>query len=268
MKIMSIQQAKRIVVKVGTSTLTHETGSQNLRRIEQLVRVLSDLKNAGKEILLVSSGAIGVGVERLGLEHKPETTPEKQAAAAVGQCELMFTYDKLFSEYGHTVAQVLLTRDIIENEQRKDNTVNTLQTLLHMGVIPIVNENDTVSVEEIVFGDNDHLSAIVATLCHADALMILTDIDGLYDSDPRRNSAARLIRRVEKITPELYSFAGGSGTKRGTGGMFTKLEAAELAVNAGVDTVIVSGSVPSRIYDVLEGKEVGTLFCAAPSQAN
>ena len=261
---MKDKQIKRIVVKVGTSTLTYENGSQNLRSIEHLVRVISDLKNAGIQVVLVSSGAIGVGVQRLGLSERPKTTPGKQAAAAVGQCELMFTYDKFFSEYSHTVAQVLLTRDIIEEDHRKQNTVNTLNTLLEMGAIPIVNENDTVSVEEIVFGDNDHLSAIVATLCQADMLLILTDTEGLFDSDPHQNPQAKLIHRVEEITPELYGIAGGTGTNRGTGGMYSKLQAAELAMQAGISTAILPGDKPDSIYDVLEGKERGTLFCARP----
>lgn len=260
MSKMNMTNMNRIVVKVGTSTLTYENGSLNLRRIEQLIRVLSDLKNAGKEIVLVSSGAIGVGVERLGLGKKPDTTPGKQAAAAVGQCRLIFTYDKIFSEYGQTVAQVLLTRDIIEDQVRKQNTINTLHTLLEMGVIPIINENDTVAGEISVFGDNDYLSAVVAKLCGADMLMILTDTAGLFDSDPRSNKSAHLIHRVDQITPELFDYAGGSGTARGTGGMITKLEAAQRAVTAGIATVILSGENPSDIYDVLDGKEMGTLF--------
>ena len=224
-----LKQAKRIVVKVGTSTLTYETGKTNIRRMAKLVSVLSDLLNSGMEVVLVTSGAIGVGVGKLGLRERPDDTPGPQAAATVGQCELMFMYDKLFGEYGHTVGQLLITRGDIENDCRKTNLVNTFEKLFAYGAIPIVNENDSVAVEEIVFGDNDSLSAIVARLVHADALIILSDIDGLYDSDPHKDADARLIPVVDEIDGRIRALAGGSGTQRGTGGMVTKLHAAELA---------------------------------------
>lgn len=256
---------ERIVIKVGTSTLTYENGKPNFHRIEQLARVICDLKNSGCEMILVSSGAIAVGQDRLGLKKRPDSTREKQAAAAVGQCDLMFTYDKLFGEYGSVVGQVLLTRDIVEDEHRRENTVNTIRCLLDMGVVPVVNENDTVSVEEIVFGDNDRLSAIVAVLADADKLLILTDTEGLFDSDPHKNPEAKLISRVDKIDERLFEMAGGSGTSRGTGGMRSKLEAVRYATDHGITTAILSGTRPSKIYDLLEGKSVGTLF---PAQKN
>lgn len=256
---------KRIVVKVGTSTLTYENGKVNLRRIEQLCKVLSDLQNQGRDVILVSSGAIGVGVGKMGLPKKPETTKEKQALAAIGQCELMFMYDKLFGEYNHMVAQVLLTRDAVDSAHKKENVLNTFNTLLDMGIIPIVNENDTVAIDELEghnFGDNDMLSAIVAKLVSADGLIILTDIDGLYDSDPRKNPDAKRIDRVEKITDEIEHMAGGSGSNRGTGGMTTKIMAAKYATSAGIDCYVICGDKPKRIYDITDGKSVGTLFCA------
>ncbi len=259
----SITAAKRVVVKVGTSTLTYENGKLNIRAIESLCKVLCDLQNAGKEVVLVSSGAIGVGVGKLGLRVRPSSTREKQAVAAVGQCELMFIYDKLFGEYNGTVAQVLLTRDIMENAHTKQNVLNTFTTLLEMGIIPVVNENDTVAIDELVganFGDNDTLSAIVASFLKADLLIMLTDIDGLYDADPRGNPEARLIPEVREIDDALFSLAGDSGSNRGTGGMVTKLHAAAVAQNAGIPTVIMQGARPERIYDLLDGKPVGTRF--------
>lgn len=255
----------RIVVKVGTSTLTYDNGKVNLRRIEQLCKVLSDLQNQGRDIILVSSGAIGVGVGKMGLAEKPSTTKEKQALAAIGQCELMFMYDKLFGEYNHMVAQVLLTRDAVDSAHKKDNVLNTFNTLLSMGIIPIVNENDTVAIDELEghnFGDNDMLSAIVAKLVSADGLVILTDIDGLYDADPRKNPEAKRIEKVEKITEEIEHMAGGSGSNRGTGGMTTKVMAAKYATAAGINCFVISGDKPQRIYDITDGKSVGTLFCA------
>jgi len=255
-----IQNAKRIIVKVGTSTLTYDTGKLNLRRIELLARVLSDLKNQGKEIILVTSGAIGVGVGKLGLRKRPETMREKQAVAAVGQCELMYLYDKFFSEYSHVVAQVLLTKDIVEDDHRKQNTINTFNTLLSLDIIPIVNENDTVSVEEIEFGDNDTLSAIVGTLVNADLLIILSDIEGLYDSDPRNDPNAKLIPLVTDINDEIRNLAGDAGSNRGTGGMITKISAAEIATEAGVNMIIANGEDPRILYKICEGKQVGTLF--------
>jgi glutamate 5-kinase len=256
----SFQDKKRIVVKVGTSTLTHSTGMLNIRRIEKFVKVLADIKNAGKEIILVTSGAIGVGVGKLGLKHKPVDTPSKQACAAIGQCELMYVYDKIFSEYNHTVAQVSLTRDIIENENRKLNVQNSFEKLLELGAIPIVNENDTVSVEEIEFGDNDTLSAIVASIVKADALIILSDIDGLYDKDPRNNEDAKIIHTVDVIDDNIKALAGDKGSSFGTGGMITKIQAAEIATSAGIQVVIANGSNDDILYDLMDGKQVGTKF--------
>ncbi|HIS70031.1 MAG TPA: glutamate 5-kinase [Candidatus Gallacutalibacter stercoravium] len=255
----------RIVVKVGTSTLTYENGRLNIRRVDKLCKVLSDLQNSGKEIVLVSSGAIGVGVGKLGLRERPVSTEEKQAVAAVGQCELMFMYDKLFGEYNHTVAQVLLTRDVVENDHSKQNVVNTLETLLRMGIIPVVNENDTVAIDELVgfhFGDNDTLSAIVADIVQGDLLVILTDIDGLYEEDPRKNPGAKRIPVVRHIDEHIREIAGGSGSNRGTGGMSTKVSAAVVANAAGIDCCVVSGNDPAILYDLLEGKQVGTVFQA------
>lgn len=257
-----IANAKRVVVKVGTSTLTYENGHLNLRRIESLVKVLSDMKNAGREVILVTSGAIGVGAGHLGLKERPRDIGGKQAAAAVGQCELMYTYDKQFAEYGHVTAQVLLTRDVVEDTTRKQNVINTLCRLLEYGALPIINENDTVAVEEIEFGDNDTLSAMVAELVQADALILLTDIDGLYDADPHTNPDAKLIPVVHAIDEGLLSLAGGAGSSRGTGGMITKLHAAEIAMAAGIPTVIMDGSRPSRLYDLMDGVSLGTIFFA------
>lgn len=260
-----LRDARRIVVKVGTSTLTHESGKLNFRQIERIVRVLSDLKNADREIILVTSGAIGVGVGKLGLPRRPSDVGGRQAAAAVGQCELMFTYDKLFSEYGQIVSQVLLTRDDIDDKERCHNVVNTFARLLDMGAVPIVNENDTVAVDELIginFGDNDSLSAIVAKLMKADALVILTDIDGLYTADPHKHPDAKRIPRVEHIDDSVKALAGGVGSSRGTGGMITKISAAEIATGAGIPTVIIAGETPQLLYDLFEGKEVGTIFCA------
>ncbi len=256
----TIQDAKRIVVKVGTSTLTYETGKTNIRRMAGLAGVLSDLQNSGHEVVLVTSGAIGVGAGKLGLKKRPETTSGKQAAATVGQCELMFMYDKLFSEYGHIIGQLLITRSDIENEERRTNLINTFEKLFEYGAIPIINENDSVAVEEIVYGDNDSLSAIVAKLVSADALIILTDIDGLYDGNPREDINAKLISVVEEINDEILSLAGGSGTDRGTGGMVTKLHAAQIATQAGIDTVVMSGEDPKDIYKLLDGRQIGTIF--------
>ncbi len=256
--IQNAAQANRIVVKVGTSTLAHKTGLMNIQRMERLVKVLADLKNSGKEIILVSSGAIGVGVGKMGLKEKPTDTPAKQACAAIGQCELMYCYDKYFSEYNHSVAQVLLTRDIIDSPERKQNVVNTFQNLLHYGVVPVVNENDTVAVEEIVFGDNDTLSAIVGSLVGADLLIILSDIDGVFDQNPRVNPNAKLIPHIPEITDSIRALAGDHGTSLGTGGMVTKITAAQIGLNAGFPTVILNGSRPENLYDLLDGKQVGT----------
>ena len=253
----------RIVVKVGTSTLAHSTGRMNIRHVEDLVKVLSDLKNAGHEMILVSSGAIGMGVGKLNLPGKPSDMPTKQAAAAVGQCELMFLYDKFFGEYDHTVAQVLLTADVVDFPRGRENVQNTFRELLSMGAIPVVNENDTVETQELEgknFGDNDTLSAVVAGLCGAQGLIILTDIDGLYDSDPRKNPQARRIPRVEEITPAVEELAGGAGSNRGTGGMATKLKAAKLAKSQGIPTAVISGSHTETLYQLLRGEDVGTVF--------
>ncbi len=250
----------RIVVKVGTSTLAHATGRLNIRHVEKLVQVLSDLKNAGHEIILVSSGAIGMGVGKLLLKGRPSDMPTKQAAAAVGQCELMYTYDKLFTEYDHTVAQILLTGADIESAGRRGNFENTLYRLLELGALPIVNENDTVATEEIAVGDNDTLAAIVARCAKADLLVLLSDIDGLFTADPRQDAAARLIPRVEEITPEIEALAGGRGSALGTGGMATKLHAARLATEAGVDMVIANGARPELLYDIAAGLPAGTRF--------
>ena len=252
----------RIVVKVGTSTLAHAGGRLNIRCVETLCKVLSDLKNDGNEVILVSSGAIGMGVGKLNLRERPTDMPTKQAAAAVGQCELMYTYDKLFSEYNHTVAQILLTGQDVGDETRHAHFQNTLSRLLELGVLPIVNENDTVATDEIVIGDNDTLGAIVACSVQAELLILLTDIDGLYTADPRRDPNAKLIPVVEHITPDVIALASGKGSALGTGGMITKLHAAQRCVEAGCDTVIANGAHPEILYDILEGKACGTRFLA------
>lgn len=250
----------RIVVKVGTSTLAHATGRMNIRQVEELVKVLSDLKNAGHEIILVSSGAIGMGVGKLPLTSRPGDMPTKQAAAAVGQCELMYTYDKLFTEYNHVVAQILLTGADLNSEERRSNFMNTLQRLLELEALPIINENDTVATEEIAVGDNDTLSATVAVCAHADLLVLLSDIDGLYTADPHTHPDARLIDTVIAITPEIERLAGGKGSELATGGMQTKLNAAKMTTAHGVDMVISNGSKAAVLYDILAGKPVGTRF--------
>lgn len=252
----------RIVIKIGTSTLAHSTGLLNIRRVEELCRIMSDLKNAGNEIILVSSGAIGMGVGKLSLKERPSDIPTKQAAAAVGQCELMYTYDKLFSEYNHTVAQILLTNEDIGHTDRGLNFRNTLHRLLELGALPIINENDTVATDEICVGDNDTLGAIVAISINADLLILLSDIDGLFTADPHKNSNAELISVVDEITPELEAMTGGAGSTLGTGGMHTKLHAARLATENGVEMVIANGSEPAVLYDIVEGKPVGTRFNA------
>lgn len=251
----------RIVIKVGTSTLAHATGHLNIRHVEHLCKVLSDLKNAGHQVILVSSGAIGMGVGKLQLSHRPQDMPSKQAAAAVGQCELMYTYDKLFGEYNHTVAQILLTGDDILDPHRKCNFQNTLYRLLELDALPVVNENDTIATKEIAVGDNDTLGAIVASCANADLLVLLSDINGLYTADPKSDPNATLIARVEELTPELYALAGTKGSDLATGGMVTKLHAAEIALAAGVEMIITNGSYPECLYDIVEGKPVGTRFC-------
>ena len=250
----------RIVVKVGTSTLAHSTGMMNIRHVEELVKVLSDLKNAGHEVILVSSGAIGMGVGKLSLGKRPSDMPTKQAAAAVGQCELMYTYDRLFSTYNHTVAQILLTGDDIDHIDRRQNFENTIGRLLELGALPVLNENDTVSTQEIAVGDNDTLSAVVAQCVNADLLVLLSDIDGLFTADPRQDPTATLIPVVEEITPAVVALAGGKGSDLGTGGMATKLKAARIATLAGVDMVIANGAHPSLLYGIVEGQPVGPRF--------
>lgn len=259
-----VKESKRIVVKVGTSTLTYDNGKINLKRIDKLAMVLADLRNQGKEVVLVSSGAIGVGCSKLNLEERPNTIREKQAVAAVGQCELMHIYSKFFGEYGNVVGQVLLTRDVVEDEHIRNNVINTFETLLEKGVIPIVNENDTVSIDEIEnicnFGDNDNLSAIVSKLIKGDLLIILSDIDGFYDSDPRHNEDSKMIKEIYEVNKELEEFAGGAGSSQGTGGMKTKLAAAKVALDAGVNMILTNGKDPEILFDILEGQDVGTLF--------
>ena len=265
----------RIVIKIGTSTLAHSTGRLNIRRIEQLCKVMSDLKNSGHEIILVSSGAIGMGVGKLGLGGRPEDIASKQAAAAVGQCELMYVYDKLFAEYNHTVGQLLITGIDIENERHRKNFENTLYKLLELGALPIINENDTVSTDEIEIGDNDTLSAIIASSINAELLVLLSDINGLYNKNPKTHPDAEMIELynknpkthpdaemievVRKITPDIVALSDGKGVL-GTGGMATKIKAAELVTKAGCDMVIANGAYPKKLYDIVEGKPVGTRF--------
>lgn len=266
--MMKEMQTQRIVIKVGTSTLTHETGRLNLHNMDCLARTLSDLEGMGHEIILVSSGAIAIGTAKMGLKERPTELRMKQAAAAVGQCMMMHLYDKFFQEYNRVVAQILLTGEDVDAPVRAEHLHNTFESLLELGIIPVVNENDSVSSAEIetgkckVLGDNDTLSAVVARLVRADLLVLLSDINGLYDSDPRQNPEARLIHRVTAVTPELKAMAGGTGTWRGTGGMVTKLTAAETALAAGVDMVITNGANMEALYDIVEGKDVGTRFVA------
>ena len=249
----------RVVIKVGTSTLAHTGGRLNIRRTEQIVKVLSDLKNAGHELILVSSGAIGLGAGKLQIP-RPQDRPTKQAAAAVGQCELMYVYDRLFADYNHTVAQLLLTREDFDNQTRLENLENTVFRLLDLGVIPIINENDTVATEEIAVGDNDTMSAMVAKYVKGDLLILLSDINGLYTKDPHRYDDAMLIEEVREITPEIMALAGGAGSSLGTGGMATKLSAAKIIMESGGDMVIANGQDPEILYDIMEGKNSGTRF--------
>lgn len=260
----NISDKKRIVIKLGTSTLAHKTGKLNIRRMTDLVRVISDLHNFGKEIILVSSGAVGLGAGKLGLPEKPKDTQTKQAVAAIGQCELMHIYDDMFAKYSVTVAQILLTKTIISNDDHCKNFENTIGKLVDMKVIPIVNENDTIAIDELELeiGENDSLSAIVATLAKADLLLILSDIDGLYDSDPHQNPDAKPIHVVEHITPEIEKVAGGAGSKLGTGGMTTKINAAKIATEAGIDMIIMNGRNPEQLYDLFDNREIGTIFLA------
>ena len=256
---------QKTVIKVGTSTLTYENGKINYRRIESLCKVLADLQNSGEDIMLVSSGAIGVGMGKTGLSVRPSEMKKKQALAAIGQCELMFMYDKLFGEYNHSVAQILLTADAVETQSKRQNINNTIDELLNMGIIPIINENDTVAIDELEgnnIGDNDMLSAIVSHIINADRLVILTDIDGLYDSNPHKNPKAKKLEVVESITRSVMGMAAGTGSNRGTGGMITKLQAADYATKRGIEVYIINGENPKNIYSVFEGKNPGTKFLA------
>lgn len=250
----------RIVIKVGTSTLTYSSGKLNIRRVEELCKTLSDIKNAGNEIVLVTSGAIGMGVGKLNLAGRPSDMPTKQAAAAVGQCELMYVYDKLFSEYNHTVAQILITGGDIENGDRRLHFINTMERLLQLGALPIINENDTVATAEISVGDNDTLAAIVAVNIHADLLILLSDIAGLYSADPKKDKNARLIPVVETVDDKIRALAGGAGSALGTGGMATKIHAAEICTASGADMIIADGSRPQIIYQILQKEAHCTLF--------
>ncbi len=258
-----LKDAQRIVVKVGTSLLTHENGKMNLTRMDRLALSISELMNENREVILVSSGAIGVGMGKFNFHRRPRAMGMKQALAAVGQCELMNIYSRLFGAYNHMVAQILLTKTDVDDEIKRQNVMNTFQSLMDIGVLPIVNENDTVSVDEIksltMFGDNDTLSAVVAKLVCADLLIILSDIDGLYDMNPKENSGCHLISVVEDLDAVRHC-AGGSGTNRGTGGMITKLDAAEIATQSGVNMIIANGKDPLVLLDILEGREIGTLF--------
>ena len=264
-----MEKKQRIVVKVGTSTLTHDSGNLDLRSMEHLVRTLSDLSGMGHEIILVTSGAIAVGTAKLGLPERPKELRMKQATAAVGQCRMMHLYDKLFSEYNRSMAQILLTGEDVEEEDRAKHLRSTFSALLEMGVIPVVNENDSVSSAEIetghhkVLGDNDTLSAIVARLCNADLLVLMSDIDGLYDADPKTHPDAKLLHHVHEITPEILEMAGGAGSWRGTGGMATKLTAARIAMESGCDMVITNGARMEDLYGIVAGEDIGTRFLAA-----
>ena len=261
---MSLYQ-NRIVVKVGTSTLTNDLGKSDLRSFDRIACVLSDVQNMGYEVILVSSGAIAVGTNKLQMKTRPTSLRLKQAAAAVGQCSIMYLYDKFFNDYDKTIAQILLNAEDMKIEEKKENLTNTFDTLLEMGIIPVVNENDSVSYTEIesgdkIFGDNDMLSAVVAILCRAQKLVILSDINGFYDSDPRFHPNAKLIEHITEIDEDVQSLAGGAGSQRGTGGMKTKLQAAKLATAQGIDTIITNGKNPSVLYEIVKGGSVGTLF--------
>ena len=261
--MITVKDAQRIVVKVGTSALTHATGKVNLRMVSRMAAVLSDLHNAGREVALVSSGALSVGVGKLGLPERPKDTPARQAAAAVGQCELMFLYDKYFGECGNKVGQLLLTLDDFSHAQRRENLLNTFTQLFKLEAIPVINENDSVSTEEIEglhLGDNDNLSAMVARLIAADALIFLTDTDGLYTANPAEDDTAVLMPVVPRVTDDILALGGTSGSNRGTGGMLTKLQAARLATEAGIDAVIMNGANPENLYQLMDGRQIGTWF--------
>ncbi len=262
--MFDITKKKRIVIKIGTSTLTHHrTGRLNIRRTERFVKILADIQNTGRELILVSSGAVAMGLSKMNLNEKPSETVMKQACAAIGQCELMYFYDKLFGEYNINVAQILLTRYVLETP-RKNNVENTMQKLLEHGVIPIVNENDTVAIDELELemGENDTLAAHVGSICKADLLIILSDIDGFFDGDPRSNPDAKLIPVIDKIDDRIRSLAGSAGTSLGSGGMITKINAAEIAMSSGFDMAILNGRRPENLYDFFDGKEIGTIFTA------
>lgn len=262
--MIDFSKKKRIVIKLGTSTLAHKTGKLNIRRMNNLVRVLADLQNSGHELILVSSGAVGLGVGKLNLKERPKTTPGKQAAAAVGQCELMHIYDEMFSKYSVTVAQILLTKTIISSTERVDNVRNAIDELTAMSVIPIVNENDTVAIDELELeiGENDSLSAVVASIAGAELLIILSDIDGLYSEDPHKNENASIIPVVECIDTHIEEIAGGAGSSLGSGGMATKINAAKIATAAGVDMIIMNGRNPEDLYRLFDGEQLGTYFPA------
>ncbi|MDR0944202.1 MAG: glutamate 5-kinase [Ruminococcus sp.] len=261
--MFDIKEKKRIVVKLGTSTLTHGTGRLNIRRVEKLVKIIADLENSGLQIILVSSGAIGLGMSKIGLGSRPTDTPSKQACAAVGQCELMYMYDKLFGEYGYNIGQILLTKYVLDTP-RKNNVLNTVNRLLEYNVIPIVNENDTVAIDELEleFGENDTLAAYVAVMSEADMLIIMSDIDGLYDDNPNENPNARLIPIIEDISDEIVSGAKGAGSNLGSGGMATKIKAAKIVTEAGIDMAIINGKDPKNLYDIFDGKSKGSIFSA------
>jgi len=261
-KRIGLKKAKRIVVKVGTSTITYDTGKLNLRRLEELVRELADLVNQGREMILVTSGAVAAGMDRMGLKKRPGTMPEKQALAAIGQGMLMHIYETLFAGYGQTAAQVLLTKENSVRHNQYTNSRNALLALLKMGAVPVINENDAIAVDELKIGDNDTLSATVATLVDADALILLSDVEGLYTANPQTDPEAKLLPQIDEITPAIEKMAGGAGSQLGTGGMYTKLQAAKIAVNAGVTMLIASGARNGVLRDVLEGQPVGTLFAA------
>lgn len=253
---------RRIVVKIGTSTLTHSTGRLNIKRIESLVSAISDIKNSGREVVLVSSGAVSAGVARLNLDVYPKNADEKQAIAAVGQADLIKLYERLFSSFGHTIGQILMTKDVVDDEQRLKQAKNTFFRLLEMGCIPIVNENDSISIEEIKFGGNDTLSSYVAIVCEAELIINMSDVEGLYNKDPNKNPDAQLISRVDEINDEIRSYAGGAGTNLGTGGMITKIKAAQIANDNGIPMLIINGSDPRRLYSIIEGEKIGTYFSA------
>ncbi len=254
------KNSRRIVVKVGTSTLSYKNGRLNFQRMERLTKTLSNLRGRGFQLVLVSSGAIGVGAGRLNLSERPKELAKKQALAALGQAQLVKIYQKFFDSNNQVVAQVLLTKDVMTQPERHNNAQNTINKLLEMGIIPIINENDTISTDEIEFGDNDTLSAMVAKLIHADLLILMSDIDGLYSADPKTNRDAKIIRSVDQITPELEKLAAGAGSSFGTGGMITKITAAKIAFGSRIDTIITNGDEPTIVYDIIDGKEIGTHF--------